>query len=264
MALPSFYSLEKKINGFADYGFFDNGGKGSGNFGHSGRPGKRGGSGEGKSASYAAKKEQEAKDVSKVAQKSIEKAAKEEPEVTKDLQEVFDKNGNKFIGLDFRLKGEGSLSRKILTDAYEKGQKKSPKTAKELAKVASKINDNLRYTCELNKDDFGNGYEKVKNDLEAKGYEFVKVKNTMGDTKGGYRGVNTQVKNKNGYIFELQFHTAQSFDTKDKAHVLYEVARDTKKSAAERKAANKEMESMFKAVEMPSDVDKIKSFNKLK
>ena len=44
------YNIKKNINDFAPYGTLLNGGKGSGNFGHAGRPGKVGGSGKGSSS----------------------------------------------------------------------------------------------------------------------------------------------------------------------------------------------------------------------
>ena len=47
MALPSRYGIDKKINSMEGLGAYENGGKGSGNFGHSGRPGMIGGSGDG-------------------------------------------------------------------------------------------------------------------------------------------------------------------------------------------------------------------------
>ena len=44
MALPSRYGVEKKMNSMAGLSAYENGGPGSGNFGHSGRPGEIGGS----------------------------------------------------------------------------------------------------------------------------------------------------------------------------------------------------------------------------
>lgn len=44
MALPTRYGIEKKINSMEGLSAYENGGKGSGNFGHAGRPGKVGGS----------------------------------------------------------------------------------------------------------------------------------------------------------------------------------------------------------------------------
>lgn len=44
MALPSRYGMDKKLNSMDGLSAYENGGKGSGNFGHSGRPGEIGGS----------------------------------------------------------------------------------------------------------------------------------------------------------------------------------------------------------------------------
>lgn len=44
MAMPSKYGIEKKINSMEGLSAYENGGAGSGNFGHAGRPGKVGGS----------------------------------------------------------------------------------------------------------------------------------------------------------------------------------------------------------------------------
>lgn len=47
MALPSRYGIDKNMNSMEGLSAYENGGKGSGNFGHSGRPGEVGGSGDG-------------------------------------------------------------------------------------------------------------------------------------------------------------------------------------------------------------------------
>jgi hypothetical protein len=44
MGMPSRYGVDKKINSMAGLSAYENGGKGSGNFGHAGRPGEVGGS----------------------------------------------------------------------------------------------------------------------------------------------------------------------------------------------------------------------------
>lgn len=50
MALPERYGIDKKINSMAGLSAYQNGGPGSGDFGHGGRPGKVGGSSKGTSA----------------------------------------------------------------------------------------------------------------------------------------------------------------------------------------------------------------------
>lgn len=223
-----------------------NGGKGSGNWGHSGRPGKVGGSGNGTPG------------LGKVASDSIEKAKKAEPEVTADLDNALKDNGARFEGLDHRLKGQSSLVRKIKTDAS------GNKDIKVLKKSADAINDNLRYTAILDDNKFGDSYKGIVKNLEGKGYEVVKVKNTMGDLNGGYRGVNTQVRDKNGYIFELQFHTKASFDTKSEQHKQYEIVRSETAKESQKVRARKEMAEAYLSIPMPTGVNDIKSFNKLK
>lgn len=227
-----------------------NGGKGSGNWGHSGRKGKVGGSGKGGG-------------IKGIADKSIERAKTEEPEVSKDLTSALKDAGAEFGGFDYRLKGSDSLQRKIKQDQKDSG---SPRTAEALRKAAGAINDNLRYTALLSPQNYTEGYNKIKNDLESKGYEFVKVKNLMGFPEEGnpYRGVNAQVKNKNGYIFELQFHTDQSFDIKqNKIHKDYEIARNpVKYNEKERSEATKRMFRAYDSLELPKDVQNIKPFKK--
>lgn len=55
MALPSKYGIDKKINSMEGLSAYENGGKGSGNFGHGGRPGKVGGSSSGGSGGSSKK-----------------------------------------------------------------------------------------------------------------------------------------------------------------------------------------------------------------
>lgn len=66
------------------------------------------------------------------------------------------------------------------------------------------------------------GAAKTLGQLETQGYKVLKVKNTF---KPGapYKGVNSQVMSPDGQVFELQFHTPQSFDVKQNVtHGLYE------------------------------------------
>ena len=57
MALVTSYSVEKNRNSMEGLSAYENGGKGSGNFGHAGRPGEVGGSApEGSGGGVSAKK----------------------------------------------------------------------------------------------------------------------------------------------------------------------------------------------------------------
>ena len=244
-----------------------NGGPGSGNWGHQGRPGEVGGS--------SKKGVVESKDsgigradgpditqhIANTATANIDKANKEEPEVSKTLGDVFEKNGASFTGFDFRVKTKSSLADKISRDLVEKNKKATPKN---IEGVAREIHDNLRYTALCNKDTFGKQYQGIMKDLESRGYEVMRVKNTLKDADAPYRGVNTLVKNKNGYIFELQFHTPQSVDVKEKNHIDYNVARDTKTPLVKKMKLEKQMKARSKSIEMPKGVEDIEPINKMR
>ncbi|MFK7004728.1 MULTISPECIES: hypothetical protein [Flavobacterium] len=128
-----------------------------------------------------------------------------EPQVTDDLVGLANKNGGKMEGLDFRLKSEESLIRKLQLDG-----------------INTPMNDVLRYTTTFDDATFVKGIENTLNDLKDKGYEVVKLKNTFVDGSM-YKGININMKNPNGQIFELQFHTPNSFNMKQNInHTLYE------------------------------------------
>lgn len=244
-----------------------NGGKGSGNFGHAGRPGQVGGSGKGvvSESKDSGVGRPDGPDITQhmanTAAVSIDKAMKEEPEVSATLDEVFKNNGASFAGYKFRIKTKSSLADKIARDLDEKNK---ASTNENIQQVANEIHDNLRYTALCNKNTFGEQYKGIVDGLEKKGYEVMRVKNTLKDADAPYRGVNTLVKNKNGYIFELQFHTAQSVDVKEKNHIDYNVFRDPKTPLLKKMKLDKAMKARSKSIEMPKGVEDIEAFDKMR
>lgn len=246
-----------------------NGGKGSGNFGHSGRPGQVGGSGKGGDIVSEDKDSgigrPDGPDITQhmanTAKVSIDKAIKEEPEVSVDLGKVLKKNGSAFAGFKHRIKTKSSLADKISRDLAEKGLDSSNEN---IQKVASGIHDNLRYTALCNKDTYGEQCKGIMRDLENEGYEIMRVKNTMKDKDAPYRGINTLVKNKKGYIFELQFHTPQSLDVKEKNHIDYDVSRDPKTSLLKKLKLEKVMRERSRGIEMPKGAEDIEAFDKMR
>lgn len=147
--------------------------------------------------------------------------------LTPMLQNTANEVGGEMVGLEFAVKTESSLKRKILSESLETGQP--------LDKAAKNMKDVNRYTMQLTEDNFVDGYNKTMKTMQDQGYEIVKVKNTLKDPTAEYRGVNTNLKGPDGQIFELQFHTAKSLEIKEPNHKLYEEQRlDT--TTPERKA----------------------------
>lgn len=140
-----------------------------------------------------------------------------EPETTSFLQSL-QRAGSTLAGLDFRLKGQQSLARKIRTDSHDK--------TKSEREAADSIHDVLRYTYELQTGSFADEFARIRAELEKAGYTLVKVKNTLKDAGVTYRGVNCQFETPDGFKFELQFHTPESLALKEnELHKLYEEQR---------------------------------------
>ena len=144
-------------------------------------------------------------------------------------------------GLDNRFKSEDSLTRKIQTDAADDGI-----TVEE---AAAKIADILRYTLCIQDDEYASTVNATLKALTDAGCTVVKFKNTWGGL--GYKGINTQLKTSSGYIFELQFHTPDSFKAKEEEHEYYEIKRDPSTSDKERERLQKLSSEIYQQVPIP-------------
>jgi len=121
------------------------------------------------------------------------------------------------VGLDYRLKSEESLTRKIFDIADATGEAPT--------EVANDMKDVLRYTTVFAPDKYVEGVKATVAQLLATGHTKKKFKNTWGN-KTGYLGINAVFVTPDGAMFELQFHTPQSFHAKDEGtHELYEEQR---------------------------------------
>lgn len=190
------------------------------------------------------------------AESMIAKAKEVEPQITDNLKEIVKNSGGKLEGLDFRLKGESSLKRKLKSEMLETGLN--------IDDVSSKMYDLVRYTSVAETDKISQHYLNVIEDMKRKGYNVVRVKNTLGNENAMYRGINCVIETKDGYKFELQFHTPESLENKEINHKLYEEYRLDDTSGSRKKELQKQMIDNLKKLKKPVDIDKIKSFDNLK
>lgn len=72
------------------------------------------------------------------------------------------------------------------------------------------------------------------------------------------------IETQDDFKFELQFHTPESLELKNKTHVLYEERRLTSTSVERRKELDEQMLSLSKTLQAPKDCDQIIQFDKLK
>lgn len=166
------------------------------------------------------------------------------------MLKALESNSAKLTGLDFRIKSEPSLERKIYE--YSKPRNAAPKD------VSFDINDVLRYTYIVDNDSFAEDYFTIMNSLEEQGYRPVKIKNTLKDKQAIYRGVNTVISTGNGENFELQFHTEESFDVKqNQNHSLYELFRLSATPESEKEKLVRQMVENSSAIKTPSGVEMI-------
>lgn len=122
MALPIKYGIEKKINSMKGLSAYENGGKGSGNFGHSGRPGERGGSGDGQGSST---------------KKSGNKTSEDTLRKLLENLDIYDKSDKSSYTTD---QFSGASTRLVLKDLKDRGLKKEDvlKVRKEVLEAKKK------------------------------------------------------------------------------------------------------------------------------
>ncbi|MBN6067316.1 minor capsid protein [Aggregatibacter actinomycetemcomitans] len=178
--------------------------------------------------------------------KIVEKSQKIEPTITADINNIAVKAGGKLVGLENRLKSPSSIKRKIEAEVAD-GFSKSLSL--------NKIRDAIRYTTVFKEKDFVTRYKAMQYLLAIKGYKTIIVKNTW-KNDSAYKGVNTFIQNEDGDIFEMQYHTQQSFDLKNGLlHKLYEQFRDPKTPFHEKEKLLLEMRKLSSKIKVPEGIE---------
>ena len=168
-------------------------------------------------------------------------AAREETAVTPRLQSL-ETDSRHLTGLEHRLKSTESIARKLLLNAHD--------MEISLEEAVQTIHDALRYTFIIDIDRYTDGVDEILKALVSLGYGVKRLKNTWGND--GYKGINTNLTTPDGYVFEVQFHTQDSFDAKEvKTHDLYEIVRSEESTEAEKLEANAKQRAIFNAVPVP-------------
>jgi hypothetical protein len=203
--------------------------------------GGRGGGGGGLTANEAAKQ-------------VYKKAVGLEPQITKQIQDLTAANGGELIGLKNRLKTVESLERKIADKARDEfgGDHKA---------AAADISDSVRYTMELDPNNYGDGVKNTIDILNEQGYQ-TRVKNYWQEGNI-YKGVNATVTSPDGQKFELQFHTKDSYSLKETFNNrLYQEHRLSGTSAARKFELEQQMANNWVSVQTPANLDLLATIGK--
>lgn len=191
--------------------------------------------------STAAYYDREASEAERKANDLLSAAQKAEPAITKDLVDLANSVGTNLDGLDFRLKSLESLARKV------KGE------------PDGKMRDVVRYTSISKTENMASDFDKFVVALKNKGYNVSAVKNYWNNFSNPYNGINCNFYTPQGYGFELQFHTPESFTLKNgKLHELYEKYRVIDPLSDEALKLSKEMQQLSESLQRPQDISNIK------
>lgn len=172
----------------------------------------------------------------------LERARNAEPDITRNMQDNADATGGEMVGLDYRLKDPESFKRKLATELAENGG--------DLDAALRDMKDSVRYTTTWDTDNYTQGVQDATQRLRDQGYEQVKWKPSWGDE--GYRGVNSFWRDpQTGQVFEVQFHTPESFDAKMVTHGLYDEIRLLPEGHPRRVELERQQDEIFNNVPHP-------------
>ncbi|PJJ65709.1 hypothetical protein [Compostimonas suwonensis] len=142
-----------------------------------------------------------------------------EPAISDAMQSIkADVPGAQMLGWDYRLKTADSLYGKFYSEMLD-----NPGLSPE--SLVDRMRDTVRYTFGFDAGDYVSGTRSAVQHLLDEGFQPVadKFKNTWENP--GYVGINSSWIDKSGRIFEVQFHTGQSFEAKTITHAYYEELR---------------------------------------
>eukprot|EP01051_Picozoa_sp_SAG22_P007968 SAG22_NODE_582_length_8879_cov_2.731663_6_plen_987_part_00 len=160
-------------------------------------------------------------EVKKMVVDFLKQAKSKDKSVTPMLNKLVVEHSGNMYGLDFRVKSMASLARKVL--------EKSKGVADAVEATLKKQNDALRYTVLFGADVYVTGVKAVEAALTAAGISRVKMKNfwRKPGESADYMGINAIYRTEDGFPFEVQYHTAESIDTKmQRCHHSYEKFRE--------------------------------------
>lgn len=140
----------------------------------------------------------------------IQVATKKSKTITPMVQEICESLGGEMVGLEFQLKSEKSLARKISSGMDE---------GSTLDGAVSDISDALRFTSVIDADHFTEHATRVMQELEKRGFKITKCKNRFigddGRPSAGYKDLNLNFTDESGFTFELQFNTPEGMKAKE-------------------------------------------------
>lgn len=187
------------------------------------------------------------------AEQLIAAAKTAEPGVTQALEALSGRMKGRLVGLEHRLKTPSSLTRKLIDRTRTRVTQGGVDAQLAINDEAVKANDVLRYTLLLDEKSYWANEEKLRDALMKEcGYTITDRWDAWNDKSSrAFKGLTLRFKTKEGQVFELQVHTAKSFDIKMGTHEEYEEFRDATTSPERRKALTEYMAGKWAGTSAP-------------
>ncbi len=187
-----------------------------------------------------------------LADEIIERVREIEPAVTENLAEVASRREARLVDLATKFKTEDSIIRKM-----EQARAYNPDISDR--RLKRRVFDALRYTMVCPAERYSRTVKSALTELREKGYEFEKrdIRNYWPKHEL-YKGINVTLRvGGTGDVFELQFHTDESWEAKNQAHPLYEESRLQETPEARREELERQMIAVFGRIRTPPKVEDI-------
>jgi hypothetical protein len=127
------------------------------------------------------------------------------------------------------------------------------------ADLASTVHDGIRYTFTFDERHYSDGVRQAERELGAGGFELTGRKPNWRGTE--YKGINSQwCDSHSGQLFEVQFHTPESWDAKQRTHDAYERIECPSTSPQERSRLGKFQREVVAAVRTPPGALEFESY----
>jgi hypothetical protein len=140
---------------------------------------------------------------------------------------------------------------------------KSDEPGADLEELVSRIVDGVRYTFLFPDEVYTAGVMKVCDSLTAARFQIYERKNAWADETKPYKGINsTWMDRDTGVLFEVQLHTAASWNAKQESHNGYEIMESRTTTPEEKSRTRKQQDQIFAAVPMPTGAAEIPTYRK--
>ncbi|MCO6008189.1 hypothetical protein NE236_24730 [Actinoallomurus purpureus] len=125
--------------------------------------------------------------------------------------------------------------------------------------LAAEIHDGIRYTFTFPTEKYTPGVYDAESRLRRRGYELRQRKPSWGGSQ--YKGVNSRWQDPgSGQLFEVQFHTLESWEAKQKTHHAYATIENPEASEAEKATARKYQQDVSAGIPIPDGAGEISPY----